>query len=165
MIVVRPAMPSLASMRGFGDVATDTWPTTGAIDTETESLGLSISQLATDIFNSDNTPDGDAYFTLQNAWNTFVADFTQWKNAAWFWNPSRRDELVAYRARYNALLKQWQALPGVQTAAAPVANATLPKSPLDTGLAIAGDLVWVAGIGAAVWLGSVLYKELRRGEG
>lgn len=159
MIVVRPAVPSLGS---FGDVATDTWPSTGAIDTETESLALSISQLGTDIFNSDGTGDDQAYFTLQNAWNTFVADFSQWKDSAWFWNPSRRDELVAYRARYNALLAQWQALPGVVTAAAPVPNATLPKSPLDTGLAIAGDLIWVAAIGAGVWVASTLYKELRR---
>jgi hypothetical protein len=157
-VIIRQQLPAV---RGMGDVATDTWPSTGAIDTETQSLALSISQLGTDIFNS-NTPDSDAYTTLQNAWNTFVADFTQWQNAAWFWNPSRRDELVSYRARYNALLAQWQSLPGVVTAATPVANATPPASPLDTVLAIAGDLVWVAAIGAAVWVGSTIYKEIRR---
>ena len=31
----------------------------------------------------------------------------------------------------------------------------------DAAVAIAGDLVWIVGIGAALWAGSTIYKEIR----
>ena len=74
---------------------------------------------------------------LQNAWNAFLADFRQWQAAGWFWNPSRRDELIGYRARFNALLAQWRSVPAVVTAAVAVAGA----EPAKGGLAEAVDHV------------------------
>lgn len=147
-------------MSGFGDIAGETWPTTGEINTETASLALTVSSLGRDIFNSE-TPNSPEYYTLQNAWNTFVADFGQWKDAGWFWNPGRRDELVAYRARFNHLLDLWKGLGNgaVLTVADPVAGDTLPPSPLDKAADIARSLVWVLGIGGALWVGFTLYRE------
>ena len=150
----------------LGDVSTDTWPSTGAIETETASLEISVQQLGRDIFNDSTvSAASDDYQALQNAWNSFVADFDQWRDAAWFWNPSRRDELIGYRARFNALLAQWRGL-GVVTAAAPVVGDKPATSPLDQVLGILDKVVLVVGIGAAVWAASTIYKELRpRGPG
>jgi hypothetical protein len=151
----------------MGDVAADTWPSTGAIDTETASLATSIDQLGRDIFDAfgrdSYNVDDPAVGSLQNAWNAYLADFAQWQTSAYFWNPSRRDELVSYRARFNALLAQWKGLAGagVITAAAPVAGATLPKSPLDKAADLAGSLVWIVGIGAGLWVASTVYKEVQ----
>lgn len=161
MSILRARAPS-RGMNGFGDVAGETWPTTGEINTETASLALSISSLGRDIFNSE-TPDSPDYFALENGWNTFVADFGQWKDAGWFWNPGRRDELVAFRARFNALLDKWKALGNgaVITVAGPVAGATAPPSTLDKAADIARSLVWVVGIGGALWVGITLYREAK----
>jgi hypothetical protein len=154
-----------STVPSLGDVAEDTWPSTGAIDTETASLATSVAQLGRDIFDGfgrDAYPIDDAGVqALQNAWNAFLADFNQWKDAAWFWNPSRRDELVSYRAKFNALLAQWQSVPQVITVAKPVAGAAPAKSSLDKAADIAGSLVWIVGIGAAVWIGHTVYREMR----
>jgi hypothetical protein len=150
----------------LANIAEETWPTTGEIDTETASLLLSVQALARDIFDS-GVSSSPEYFTLQNQWNAFASDFAQWRASAWFWNPGRRDELVAYRARFNALLGAWQALPGggVQTAATPVAGAELPPSTLDKVADIGRSLAWIVGFGAALWVGTTLYKEVRRVRG
>ena len=104
----------------LGAVESSLWPTTGDIDTETTSLGLQVQQLAQDVFNGA-TPDTPEYFTWQNAWNTFIADFNQWKDAGWFWNLTRRDQLLSYRTRFNALLAEAQKL-GVGTMVKPQAD-------------------------------------------
>ena len=132
---------ALGGLAGLGDVASDTWPSTGAINTETASLATSVAQLGKDIFDGfgrDSYPiDDPGVHALQNAWNAFLADFNQWQASGYFWNPSRRDELVGYRARFNALLAQWRAVPSVVTVAAPVAGA----EPAKGGLAEAVDHV------------------------
>ena len=132
---------ALAGLGELGDVASDTWPSTGAINTETASLATSVAQLGRDIFDGfgrDSYPvDDPGVGALQNAWNAFLADFNQWQASAYFWNPSRRDELISYRARFNALLAQWRAVPSVVTVAAPVAGA----EPAKGGLAEAVDHV------------------------
>lgn len=155
----------LRGQPAMGDVVDDTWPSTGAIDTETASLAVSVAQLGRDIFDGfgrDAYPvDDPGVGALQNAWNAFLADFNQWKDAAWFWNPSRRDELVTYRARFNDLLAQWRGVPTVITAAKPVAGAAPAKSPLDKAADVASSLVWIVGIGAALWVGTTVYKEMR----
>lgn len=155
----------VAAVPALSGVEDDTWPSTGAIDTETASLATSVAQLGRDIFDGfgrDAYPIGDAGVqALQNAWNAFLADFDQWKDAAWFWNPSRRNELVSYRARFNDLLAQWRSVPEVVTAAKPVAGAAPAKSPLDKAADVAGSLVWIVGIGAALWVGTTVYKELK----
>lgn len=135
------AAGALGGLGELGDVASDTWPSTGAVNTETASLATSVAQLGRDIFDAfarDSYPvDDPAVGALQNAWNAFLADFNQWQAAGWFWNPSRRDELIVYRARFNALLAQWRAVPSVVTVAAPVAGA----EPAKGGLAEAADRV------------------------
>jgi len=160
VILRRAVMPAL------GDVADDTWPSTGAINTETASLATSVAQLGRDIFDGfgrDDTSwvDDPAVDALRNAWNAFLADFGQWKDSAYFWNPSRRDELVSYRARFNDLLAQWRSVPAVVTAAKPVAGAAPAKSPLDKAADVAGSLVWIVSIGAALWVGTTVYKEFK----
>jgi hypothetical protein len=149
----------------MGNVADDSWPSTGAINTETASLATSVAQLGRDIFDGfgrDAYPiDDPAVQALQNAWNAFLADFSQWRDSAWFWNPSRRDELISYRARFNELLSQWRGVPDVITAAKPVEGAAPAKSALDKAADVAGSLVWIVGIGAALWVGTTVYKELR----
>jgi hypothetical protein len=161
LIVVGRAAPAM------GDVASDTWPSTGAIDTETASLATSVAELGRDIFDAFGRGSYDVedqnVQALQNSWNAFLADFNQWQASGYFWNPSRRDELVSYRARFNRELAQWKGLgaAGVTTAAAAVAGAVLPQSPLDKAADIAGSLVWILGIGAALWVGTTVYKEIK----
>src|SRR5882672_9556011 len=101
-----------ADMRGFSGfsgVEDSIWPSTGSLDTETASLDATVKELGTDIFNDTVSASNENYQTFLNAWNTFVADFNQWLKAAWFWNPTRRDELVDYRKRFNSLLTRYHA--------------------------------------------------------
>ena len=104
----------------LGAVETALWPSTGDIDTETASLATSVQELAQDIFNA-NVPADDTWATFQNAWNAFIADFNQWKDAGWFWNLTRRDQLLSYRTRFNTLLDKAKSM-GVGTLAAPQAD-------------------------------------------
>jgi hypothetical protein len=139
----------------LGDVAADTWPSTGAINTETASLATSVAQLGKDIFagfGRDSYPvDDPGVGSLQNAWNAFLADFNQWRDAGWFWNPSRRDELIGYRARFNALLAQWRVVPSVVTVAAPVAGDAPEKNPIEKAVDKAVDIAkWAALLVGAV---------------
>jgi heme oxygenase len=138
----------------MGAVEGSLWPTTGDINNESQSLAASIQQVGRDIFNSSVSGDSDAYATFQNSWNTFVQDFDAWKDASWFWNPTRRDELIEYRGRYNALLSQMRAL-GISSLAAD--QKTSAPNPLDTALSvlnkliIGGAVLGVAYIGYRVW--------------
>jgi hypothetical protein len=104
-----------SSFTGFGDVADALWPTTGDIDTATNSLALTIQQLGSDIFNDNGNASDPNYQAFLDAWNTFVADFTQWKGVSLYWNPTRRDELVDYRKRFNDLLTLYHSFSGALT--------------------------------------------------
>lgn len=145
------------SMTGLAGVESDTWPSTGAIDVETNSLDLSIKQLAADWFRT--APDNTADPGLLAAWNTFIADWSQWRDAAWFWNPTRRDELLGYRKRFNDFLTRFNNA-GVGSLAMPQATSGLDA--LDK----AGDLLtkamWVVGGIGALWAANTVYKTLRR---
>ncbi len=140
---------------GMGAVEGALWPTTGDIDVETDSLATAIAQLGHDIGNSQ-TPNSDAYFVFQNAWNSFVADFGNWKDAAWFWNPTRRDQLLDYRSRFNQLLEQARTL-NVATAAA-MQKAQPEPDTLDKLLAAVNKIVIV---GALVGTGFIVWKIYR----
>ena len=124
-------------MRGMGDleggIESAVWPTTGDINTETQSLAITISSLGADYGNSSLSTADDAVAMWQRDWNAFVTDFLQWKDAGWFWNPTRRDALVNYRARFNILLAQYHNLGGsAQTLINPVAGDQPTPDSLDT---------------------------------
>lgn len=115
---------------GFAGVEDSLWPPTGDLDTATESLALSVSELGHDVI-ADNTGSGDDVQTWLRAWNAFVRDFTQWKGAGYYWNPSRRDALVDYRRRFNDLLARYHELPGAITTGAEAVKGDTPgASPL-----------------------------------
>jgi hypothetical protein len=139
----------------LGAVENDTWPSTGALETETQSLWLSMLQLSKDVFNSNAYVDD----VWTRSWNTFVADVQQWKDAGWFWNPTRRDELLEYRRRFNTLLAQFQGA-GVSTGAEQ--QAATGSTPLDTVNTILTKALWVVGGVGALWAVHSVYKEFRR---
>lgn len=148
---------------GLGDVASDTWPSTGEIDTETTSLWNSMMQLSQDWFDTQS-PGWTAQ--LQNAWNAFVADFTNWKNSSYFWNPGRRDELLDYRKRFNTFVTNFTAA-GVSTDVTPaqVGSTVILPSGLDSVVSSASGLLTkalyvVLGVGV-LWAGMTVYKETR----
>lgn len=149
----------LARQISLGDVAADTWPSTGEIDTETQSLATSIQQLAQDWFDTQSpgwTPQ------LQNSWNAFVADFNNWKNSGYFWNPGRRDELLGYRGRFNTFIASFNNA-GVSTDVTPgqVGSTVALPDALDKVSDITTKALYVVlGIGA-LWAGATVYKELR----
>lgn len=153
-------VPGNMSMTGLGDVANDTWPSTGEIDNETKSLDLTIRQLAQDSFNGELPGFGDT--SLQTAWNTFIADWSQWRDAAYFWNPGRRDELLTYRKRFNDLLALMKGAGTVTTiGTTQVGSTTAAPDGLDKVSDILTKALWVAGIVGVVWAGHTVYKEFR----
>jgi len=152
-----PAVPARIRMSGVEGAI---WPTTGDIDTETNSLAISIQQLGNDIFNSNVSASVAGWQPFQDAWNAFVADFDQWQNAGWFWNPTRRDELLDYRARFNALLSQMQGL-GIATNATPLAS-TAPPDELDKVLAILDKIVIVGAVAGVGYVGWRVYKAVAK---
>lgn len=142
---------------GLGAVENDTWPSTGAIDTESNSLDLAIKQLARDNFDQ-GMPSWDS--TLQNSWNTFVADWNYWLNTGYFWNPTRRDELLEYRKRFNDLRTQMQA-GGVSTYT-PEQVSTKGANAFDVAGSLLTKTLWVVGGVAVLLVGHAAYKEFRR---
>lgn len=141
---------------GLGAVENDTWPSTGALETETESLRLSVMQLARSIFDAVAVPSDD----WQNAWNTFVADFNQWRDSGYFWNPTRRDELLEYRKRFNALLAQFQNI-GIGSAVTTTNATPTQVSPLQQASALITKVGWVLAIGAVAYVGITVYRDTR----
>lgn len=151
---------------GMGAVESSVWPTTGDLDTETASFALTVQQLAADIFNSDAGGGGysadaqDAYQMFLRSWNTFVSDFNQWRDAAWFWNPTRRDQLLGHRARFNSLLAQFQALGG--RSGAQIQAASPEPDTLDKAADLVTKVGIALGLGIAVYVGFSIWKEGRR---
>jgi hypothetical protein len=146
----------LLDQANLGGVENDTWPSTGAIDTETNSLDLSIRQLAQDAFDQGLpgwTP------VEQNAWNAFIADWKQWKDSGYYWNPTRRDELLGYRARFNKFLGQFGSA-GVETQAEAQAAIRGPDA-FDSASGLLTKALWVVGGVGLLWVGHTLYKEFR----
>lgn len=144
----------------MGAVEDSIWATTGDLDTESRSLEIAVKQMGRDIFEDNSiSASSDAYQVFLRSWNAFVADFNQWLGAPWFWNPARRDQLLAHRARFNSMLSQFKAFGGM-TGAVPTQDKAGP-GPLDKAGELATKLVWVVGIGAAIWVGATVYKEMR----
>jgi hypothetical protein len=140
----------------LGAVESSLWPTTGDIDTETASLAASVHQLAGDIFDAQPLPDTADYQVFQNAWNAFIADFTQWKDAAWFWNLTRRDQLLGYRTRFNELLDKAKAL-GTSTLASPQADSG--TDPVSKFLGTLTTVALVVGVAVAGYYGSQILRK------
>lgn len=140
-------------MQGLGDlgaVESVVWPTTGDLDTETRSLGITISTLGHDYAASSLTTSDDSVALWERSWNDFVTDFLQWQSSPYFWNPTRRDQLLEYRRRFNALLDQYRGLGGAaQTFLAPVAGDRAAPDSLDkimTAVKWGGVLLVVGGV-------------------
>lgn len=144
---------------GMGAVEAALWPTTGDIDNETASFAGTVLQLAADIFNA-NIGAGDDVQTFLRSWNTFVDDFNAWKDAAWFWNPTRRDQLLEYRGRFNVLLAQFRALGGSSGAQAQAA-AKEPDA-VDKAISFVTRAGIVLGVGLVAYVGFTAWKEARR---
>lgn len=139
---------------GLGDVADAFWPTTGDIDTATNSLAITIQELGTDIFNDTGNASDDSYQAFLTAWDAFVADFDQWKDTTLYWNPTRRDELIDYRKRFNDLLSTYQGFSGSLTVGVkPVPGDTPSPNPL----------VALEGIASKVVAGVVIVGALYAG--
>ncbi len=136
----------MAIYNQLNGVESSTWPTTGDIDTETNSLTLSVVALGHD--PSVSSPlVGDAWLA---AWNLFVDDFNQWKDAAWFWNPTRRDQLISYRARFNDLLSQLQNISGEASPIAPVQGSRKEPDSIDKLVDAAKFIGVLVGLGLVV---------------
>lgn len=106
------------------------WPTTGDINTETASLANSISLLGSDYASSSLSTADDSVALWERSWNAFVTDFLQWQASGYFWNPSRRTQLVDYRRRFNDLLAAYNSLGG-PTLIAPLPGDHLQPTSLD----------------------------------
>lgn len=143
----------------LGAVESSLWPSTGDIDTETASLATSVHQLAEDIFQAQPLPDTADYNAFQNAWNAFIADFNQWKDAGWFWNLTRRDQLLGYRTRFNALLDKAKTL-GANTMAAPQADTG--TDPVSKFLGTATTVALVIGAAVAGYYAFRIVKGVRQ---
>jgi hypothetical protein len=153
MMLVRPA-----SRPTMGAVESALWPTTGDLDTETASLSLQIEQLGRDIFNAFGGLDtsGADWDQFSSGWRTFLDDFRQWRDAGWFWNPTRRDQLLGYRTTFNAMLAQAKRL-GVGTLAAPQKDEG--DDPLSKFLGTLTTVVIVAGVAVGAYYGAKIIKE------
>ncbi len=136
----------MAIYNQLNGVESSTWPTTGDIDTETNSLALSVVALGHDPAVSSPLV-GDAWLA---AWNLFVDDFNQWKDAAWFWNPTRRDQLISYRARFNDLLSQLQNISGEASPIAPVQGSHKEPDSIDKLVDAAKFVGVLVGLGLVV---------------
>lgn len=134
---------------GLGAVESSVWPTTGDIDAETQSLATTIATLGHDIAGSGVDPSTIEYQSFERAWNGFVTDFLAWQDAPWFWNPTRRDQLVSYRQRYNQLLASYKTLPASYTAQEPVSGDHPEPDSLDN---VMRAVKW-GGIALGVYLG------------
>jgi hypothetical protein len=146
---------------GMGAVENSFWPTTGDVDSETNSLEQSVAQLGRDVFTAfgaSDTLSGDNpdFLAFSSAWNAFYEDFEAWRTAGWFWNPTRRDQLLEYRTRYNALLLEAKRL-GVGTLAAPLADHG--EDPVSKLLGTFGTVAIVLGVGIAGYFGVKVWNE------
>jgi hypothetical protein len=157
MTYLTPYM-SVSGRAGFGAVENSLWPTTGDIDTETASLATQVHQLAQDIFNA-NVPADDTWSVFQNAWNAFIADFNQWKDAAWFWNLTRRDQLLNYRTKFNALLDKAKSM-GIGTMASPQADTG--SDPVSKLLGTLTTVAIVVGAAVGGYYAFQIYRSARR---
>jgi hypothetical protein len=126
----RSGMRDLTDLGDLGAVESMVWPTTGDINTETASLANSVSLLGSDYAASSLTTVDDSVALWQRSWNSFVTDFLQWQASPYFWNPSRRNQLVDYRKRFNDLLAAYHNLGG-NTLIAPLPGDALQPDSLD----------------------------------
>ncbi len=139
------------SLGGLGALEADVWPPTHGLDSETNSLAQTISTFGHDYAFSILTTADPAVEAFQRAWNDFVTDFLSWKSTPYFWNPTRRDQLVEYRAKFNRLLQIYKTLgPAATTTVAPVVGDQVQPDSLDKvmvavkwgGVLLAGGLVY-----------------------
>jgi hypothetical protein len=158
----------MSGFRGFAGVEDSIWPSTGAIDTETASLDATVKELGSDVFADTVSASNANYQVWLTAWDTFVADFNQWMSSSWFWNPTRRDELVDYRKRFNSLLTRYHAFDSVGAVTGGtqlVAGAAPSKSAIDTLADNYGKIVTGGIIIAAIFLAPTVIPLLKSGIG
>jgi len=142
-------------MHGMGNLETDIVPTLADIDAAAAELDARIKAFAKESF--EQLPDVPNAQGFLSQWNAMVADWGAWKTAFWVDRWKRRNEVLAFRNRFNGLVGAWSALKG----AAPTTvqtykpGQTETSSPLSS-LAKAASLptwvvpVAVVGIGLAV---------------
>jgi hypothetical protein len=96
---------------------TDVIPTVADIDAGIADLGGKIKAFATETFDQlPDVPQAQAYLV---AWNAFIVDFERWRDAFWFDRWGRRNEVIAYRKRFNALQEWWAGLSGTLVTTTP----------------------------------------------
>ncbi len=151
--------------QGLGALEADVWPPTHGLDSETNSLAQTIATFGHDYAFSLLDAGDPAVQMFQRAWNDFVTDFLQWKEGPYFWNPTRRDQLVEYRAKFNRLLQQYQALgPEAATSVAPVVGDHVQPDSLDKVMTAVkwGGIVLGAGLVYKILSDTGLLRNLRR---
>lgn len=140
----------MAALGDLGAVESVVWPTTGDLETETRSLAQSISLLGSDYAASLLSTSNSSVATWERSWNSFVTDFLQWKDSPYFWNPTRRNQLVEYRRRFNELLAQYKGLgTSAITLISPVTGDRVAPDSLDkvmTAVKWGGALLIVGGV-------------------
>jgi hypothetical protein len=160
-------VPMIAGPPEFGSFETDWIPSITDMDAAIADLQSKASEFGSEMFNAyDLTSDAVTGFNM--AWNQFVADLADLKDALWFNRWQRRSDIVAMRQRFNDLVARWHRLPG-----APAATSTPtfkpeqispPSTNFDSTIKWAAiGLVAIAGISALAQLSPAIKQLLPKG--
>jgi len=142
-------------LAGMGNLETDIVPTLADIDAAAAELDGRIKAFQTETFPQlVDVPNAQGFLTQ---WNAFVADWGAWKTAFWIDRWKRRNEVLAFRNRFNGLAAAWAKLKGaaattVQTYTPGQTETSSPLSSLPKALGLPTWIVPVAvvGVGLAV---------------
>jgi hypothetical protein len=95
----------------------DIIPAVADIDGAIQDLQAKIKAFQSETF--DQLPDVPQAQAFLITWNAFVADFDQWRGAFWVDRWKRRNEVLAYRKRFNGLQEFWRGLVGTVATTTP----------------------------------------------
>lgn len=145
----------------MGALETDLIPTQADIKAATLELDAKVKAFASEFF--EQLPDVEAQPFLV-AWNQFVADWGKWRDAFFVDRWGRRNEVIAFRGRFNGLISWWKSLQGASTT---VITPTYTNEQVNPPSGMADTVRWAAygaiALAAAVALGQL--AGLARGLG
>jgi hypothetical protein len=102
-------------------------PTVADIDGAIQDLGAKIKAFSSETF--EQLPDVPRVQAWLITWNVFVQDFEGWRSAFWFDRWKRRNEVIAYRKRFNGLQEFFRGLVGAVVTTTPEFKAAETTGP------------------------------------